>query len=384
MVRTSQSARRSRSPLVPRSHDILSEVAEPQQNTTLMTEETRASHSQTRSDETLRMWLIRLITGMTLLILVLVIGLVVGTTLGWFDRDSAEGPTIRPIPIRYDADRAMGYLVQLCELGPRPSGSAAMVKQQELVTNFFRAAGAQVTMQTFEIRHPVDGTDVPMANLIARWNPEGKERFLICAHYDTRPFPDRDPTNRQGVFIGANDGASGTAGLMELANQLHDLPKEIGVDLVLFDGEEFVFEQSRDAYFLGSTFFSKKYAAEAPDVPYKAGILLDMIGDKELTLYYEGNSLKYARGLARDVWRVADDLGVRAFTPRSRHTLEDDHLSLNEIAKIPTIDIIDFDYPRPGFGAPSYWHTEKDVPENCSGKSIAAVVWVVHEWLLQQ
>ena len=94
--------------------------------------------------------------------------------------------------------------------------------------------------------------------------------------------------------------------------------------------------------------------------------------------------MKYARNVAKSIWQTAEKLGVRAFVPRNRHTVQDDHLPLNEIAGIPTVDLIDFDYPRPGIGAPQYWHTEQDVPANCSGESMAAVVWVVHEWLKQQ
>ncbi len=321
-----------------------------------------------------------IVLGLAIVLLVAAIG------LGWFDDggEGTEAPSARPIPARYDANRAFGYLESLCDIGPRPSGSAGMRQQQELLTRFFRDAGAEVSMQTFEIRHPESGENVSLANLIASWNADQAKRYLFCAHYDTRPFPDRDAQNPKGIFVGANDGASGTAALMELANQMSDLPSDIGVDLVLFDAEEFVFEQGRDDYFLGSTFFAEKYAAAPPPQPYQAGILLDMVGDKELKIYYENNSLKYARSLARSVWDVADRLGVRAFVPRSRHTIEDDHLPLNEIAKIPTIDIIDFDYPRPGYGVTSYWHTENDIPENCSGESLVAVVWVVHEWLLSQ
>ncbi|NND96949.1 MAG: M28 family peptidase [Pirellulaceae bacterium] len=293
-------------------------------------------------------------------------------------------PTVSAIPAAYDADRAYGYLTQLCDIGPRPSGSAGMKQQQELLQTFFRDQGAEVTFQTFEIRHPEDGSNVPMANLIASWRPKAPKRFLVCAHYDTRPYPDQDPHNRRGRFIGANDGASGTAGLMELAHQMSDMPDDVGVDLVAFDGEEFVWQQGRDDYFLGSTFFAEKYVAQPPAVPYQAGILLDMIGDRELKIYYEMNSMKYAPKVAASIWQTARKLGVRAFVSRTRHKIEDDHIPLNEIARIPTVDLIDFDFPRPGIGAPSYWHTEQDVPENCSGESIAAVVWVVHQWLKNQ
>jgi glutaminyl-peptide cyclotransferase len=305
---------------------------------------------------------------------------------GVFDRGPVrtETPSIGAIPAAYDSERAFGYLQQLCDLGPRPSGSAAMARQQQMLQKFFSDRGASITLQTFDIRHPEDGSDVALANLIASWHPDRSKRYLLCAHYDTRPFPDQDRLNRRGTFIGANDGASGTAALMELANQMNDLPQDVGVDIVLFDGEEFVWQQGRDDYFLGSTFFARKYVASPPSIPYQAGILLDMIGDRELTIYYEQNSLRYAREVAKGIWRTADKLGVRAFVSRARHTIDDDHIPLNKIAGIPTVDLIDFDYPRVGMGAPSYWHTEQDIPENCSGDSLAAVVWVVHQWLKGQ
>ncbi|MDA9934760.1 M28 family peptidase [Rubripirellula sp.] len=309
--------------------------------------------------------------------------------LFWVVRETDRGPdasdpTLGAIPAEYKPDRAFGYLTALCDLGPRPSGSPQMKKQQELLKKFFETQGAGVRLQSFEIRHPETGVPVGMSNLIASWYPDRPKRFLFCAHYDTRPFPDRDADNPRGVFVGANDGASGVAALMELAHQFSVLPADVGVDIVLFDGEEFVFEQGRDDYFLGSTFFAEKYKMQPPVILYQAGVLLDMVGDRELKIYYERNSLKYARSVARGIWDTAEKLGVRAFVSRSRHNIDDDHIPLNEIARIPTVDLIDFDYPRPGFGAPKYWHTEQDIPANCSGESLAAVVWVVHQWLQQQ
>jgi len=155
--------------------------------------------------------------------------------------------------------------------------------------------------------------------------------------------------------------------------------------VVLFDAEEFVFEEGRDDYFLGSTHFAQQYRLSPPPVAYRAGVLLDMIGDRELQLLYERNSLRFARDETKSIWRTAKRLGVRAFVQRTRmQEIRDDHLPLNQIAKIPTVDLIDFDYPRPGFRAPQYWHTQQDIPENCSGNSLAAVTWVVHEWMLEQ
>ncbi len=289
--------------------------------------------------------------------------------------------SVHPIPARYDADRAFGYLVKLCDLGPRPTGSRAMKQQQELLTRHFEGLGGTVRLQEAPLRHPETGQPVPMANLIASWHTDRPKRFLLCAHYDTRPFPDRDRRNPGGRFVGANDGGSGVAALMEMAHHLDDLPDDVGVDVVMFDAEEFVFDDNRDKYFLGSVHFAQQYLVEPPAVPYQAGILLDMVADKELKLYFEKNSLRYAKQVTRSVWDVAERLGVVAFVARSRHEIRDDHLPLNQIAKIPTTDLIDFDYPRPGIGAPSYWHTEQDIPANCSGESMVAVVWVVHEWL---
>jgi hypothetical protein len=288
------------------------------------------------------------------------------------------------IPPPYDADRAFGYLNQICDIGPRPSATAAMQRQQELLTDFFEKRGGKVELQKFNVRHPETGQAVELANLIARWKPNSPKRFLLCAHYDTRPFPDRDPVNPKGRFVGANDGGSGVAALMELANHIDLLPADVGVDIVLFDGEELVYREGRDNYFLGSEHFARDYVANPPTVPYIGGILLDMVGDKELAIYYERNSWNYARELSKSVFEKAKELGVEAFIPRIRHEIRDDHLPLNQIAKIPTIDLIDFDYPRPGIGAPRYWHTTQDVPENCSGHSLATVVYVVHQWLMSQ
>lgn len=321
----------------------------------------------------------------------LVLGMAVGAGLAFYFQTANRGLdrplelTSRPIPAIYSADRAMGYLEKLCAFGPRPTGSEAFERQKQYLVEFFETNGAAVRLQTESIRHPETGEPVDMSNLIASWFPDRPTRYLLCAHYDTRPFPDRDREDPRGIFLGANDGASGTAVWMEMSHHFSALPDDIGVDVVLFDAEEFIFDESRDEFFLGSIFFAQQYRISPPEVPYEAGILLDMVGDRELQLLYERNSLRYARTLTRSIWRTAGRLGVRAFVPRTRmQEIRDDHLPLNQIAGIPTTDLIDFDYPRPGFRAPQYWHTTKDTPENCSGTSLAAVTWVVHEWLLEQ
>ena len=255
-----------------------------------------------------------------------------------------------------------------------------MKKQQRLLTTYFEKIGAVVEMQGFQARDPRDGSAVPMANLIARWHPERKTRILLCAHYDTRPYADQDPiaSNRRKPFLSANDGTSGIAILAVMGKDFDKL-KHLGVDVVLFDGEEYVFDK-RDPYFLGSTFFAQQYLKQS-DYKYRWGILLDMVGDANLQLPKELHGLKWpdSRPLVQSIWRTARKLGVREFINRPGAEIQDDHLPLHNIAKIPCCDIIDFDYPSRG--KVNYWHTIADTPDKCSALSLAKVGWVVHEWL---
>ncbi len=290
--------------------------------------------------------------------------------------------TLETIP--FNGRRAFGYLRQLCELGPRPSGSEAMLRQQAILKKHFSALGGEVDMQEFDIRDRQSGDRVAMANLIARWHTDRVQRILLCAHYDTRPFPDRDPdpAKRRAAFVGANDGASGVAVLAELAYGLAELESPFGVDIVLFDGEEYVFDDRLDQYFLGSNEFARIYRNQQRDWSYRWGILLDMVGDAELEIYQEGHSVKWrdTRPLVGSLWQTARKLGVREFIPRVRHEILDDHIALHDVGGIPCCDIIDFDYPRPGT---NYWHTTSDTPDKCSPLSLAKVGWVVQEWLKQ-
>jgi len=287
------------------------------------------------------------------------------------DSEAAAAPA-RYAEIPFDGRAAMAHLVQLCDLGPRPSGSEAMRKQQDLLVEHFTALGARVSRQSFRVRHPLDGSPVEMSNIIVEWFPETTERFLLCAHYDTRPFPDRDPQNPRGRFVGANDGASGTAVLMELGRHMQSLAGRRGVDFVLFDGEELVFSETHE-YFLGSKFFAQSYRAAPPRHRYRAGLLLDMVGDARQTFRKEPISMRYARFVVDDVWGAARRLGLMQFEDRLEREVRDDHVPLNEIARIPTADLIDFDYP--------YWHTEGDTPDKCSPESLERVGKVVYEWL---
>lgn len=285
----------------------------------------------------------------------------------------------------FDGDRSYGYLKTLCDLGNRKSGSPGMEQQQQLLEKHFQALGAQVSFQEFEDRDPLDGKRVPMANMIVEWHPSAKRRLLLCAHYDTRPYPDREPNprDRGGVFVGANDGASGVALLMELGHHMASLPETYGIDFVFFDGEELVyFDGRRDigTYFLGSIHFAQQYVKQPPEHEYVGGVLFDMVADKRLTLYQERYSVSFAkaRPLVQEIWGTAQKLGVKEFIPRVKFEVRDDHLPLNQIGRIPVCDVIDFEYPNSRHG---YWHRLADNPDNCSAESLGKVGAVVVEWL---
>ena len=290
---------------------------------------------------------------------------------------------LEQLPI--DGRLCMEMLNEVVGIGPRFSGSGGMLKQQQMLDKYFSDLGGEVEYQRFKARNPISqqGVEtVDMANMIIRWHPKRTRRILLCAHYDTRPFPDNDPDpgKRRGIFVGANDGGSGVAVLCALADKMEEFDSEYGVDMVLFDGEELVYDSSRDPFFLGSTHFAREYAAKLPRQKYVAGILLDMVADADLQIYQEVNSRRMAPRVVQQVWSTAKRIGVTELRPSARHEVRDDHLPLNEIAKIPTIDLIDFDYPSPQ-KRETYWHTTEDTADKCSAISMAHVGWVVWEWL---
>ena len=289
-----------------------------------------------------------------------------------------EEAALKKIP--FDGKASYKTLHDVCDLGPRITGSEAMISQQKMLIKHFESLGAKIEKQEFQVLHPQTGERASVMNLIVQWNPDKKKRLILCCHYDTRPYPDKDSVDPRGRFIGANDGASGVALFHELGKQMPKLKCEYGVDFVFFDAEEFVFDRRRDPLFVGSTYFSNQYIKSPPEYKYVSGVLIDMIGDRNLNIFYEKNSMQYAPVLTRGIWNTAKKLGVREFIPRQRHRVRDDHLPLNRIAKIPTTDLIDFDYPSPN-SRRSYWHTREDTPDKCSALSLAKVGWVLHRWL---
>src|SRR5262249_2312465 len=205
---------------------------------------------------------------------------------------------------------AMGYLKDICDLGPRQCGSRGMKRQQELLRKHFEALGGTVAEQNFTGRQRSTGREVGMANLIVAWHPERLRRVILCSHYDTRPIADQeeDPRRWHEPFISANDGGSGVALLMELAHHLPNLKTAVGVDFVFFDGEEYIFERDGDKYFFGSEHFARDYRQQRPKYRYTAAVLLDMIGGKNARFPVEPNSWVRAGWLAQELWGIASEL----------------------------------------------------------------------------
>ncbi|WP_435009163.1 M28 family peptidase [Tundrisphaera lichenicola] len=293
-------------------------------------------------------------------------------------RTTMAQATSKATPAPIDGDRAYGYLKAICKVGPHPAGSAANARVRAMVAEHFKKLGGQVREQPVSGNDPISNNPVVMANLIGSWFPERTDRVVLGAHYDTRPFPDEDPDpiKRKQPFLGANDPGSGIALLMEIAHHLADSNTPWGVDLVLFDGEELVYgggQDQRGEYFFGSKAFAKAYAERAKNAPrYVAGIVFDMVGGKDLKIEKEQYSIEFANRLVNDVWGVARSLKIPQFRDRVGMAVYDDHLPLNN-GGIPSIDIIHFPY--------RHWHTASDIPENCSGESLAQVGKVVTAWL---
>lgn len=271
----------------------------------------------------------------------------------------------------FPGDLAHQLLVEQVEFGPRIPGQPGHARQLAWMKEWLAARADTLIEQPFSYTTS-GGEKLSLTNLFARFNPQAPGRVLLVAHWDTRPLADRaaTPEARTQPVPGANDGASGTAVLMALAELFHQQAPPIGVDLLFVDGEDYGPETVD--MFLGA----RHFAANPPEgYPPLYAILLDMVGDADLRLPVEGYSQEHAPEVVARVWDLARDMGYAGiFVERPGGYVSDDHVSLNE-AGIRTIDIIDFDYGPNN----SYWHTPQDVPAHTSARSLDAVGEVVAE-----
>ncbi len=274
---------------------------------------------------------------------------------------------------QFDGERAYQSLVKLVDFGPRAPGSTGHENALRYLLDELSIVADRVQRQDFLVpfnhspfNHLTDS--LKLTNIIASFDIENGNRILLCSHWDTRPWADQDPNpdNQKKPILGANDGASGVACLLELARIIKNQEPRYGVDIVLFDGEDLGKSEWREevlysGYLLGSAHFAKSTIRGTGYRP-QFGILIDMVGDRDLEIYIEGNSNQFAPEWVRRVFEKAK--GIPQFHPEIRHFVTDDHIPLNE-AGIPTLLLIDFDYP--------YWHTLEDTPDKCSPESLQAV-----------
>jgi hypothetical protein len=258
----------------------------------------------------------------------------------------------------FDSERAYRDLVRQCEFGPRVPGTQSHAECALWLARTLYESAGEVSIQAFLTT--ADERPLHLTNVIATFNPRGAGHLLLCAHWDTRPQADRDPdpANRAEPVPGANDGASGVAVLLEIGRALKAQPPKQRVTIALFDGEDY--GPTTDRMFLGSRFFADSFAGP----PVSWGVLLDMVGDRELRIPIEGASHQSAPKIVDRVWNAAARVGAAAFVREAGKPVMDDHVFLLRKG-IPCIDVIDFDYP--------YWHTTADTPDKCSADSLGQV-----------
>jgi hypothetical protein len=302
-------------------------------------------------------------------------------------------PSPQPL-VPFNGAQAMDYLRQICDLGPRVSGTTAHAKMVDLLEKHFTEQGFEVNRQKFDYQQVSQKGKTTFVNLMARWNPSKQERLLICTHYDTRPIAHEEPrVNWNKPMLGANDSGSGPAWMMEMARHMKQLAPDLGVDFVCFDGEEFVFTlrdevANPDIYFIGSFHFAQDYARRRKDgqaPAYREGILLDMIAGKNPQFFMEGYSVARAQPLVERIWQIARDQRCRAFVPQRGKQVEDDHLQLLNVG-VPCIDIIPVHSERlpdgPGrFLSYPHWHRITDTVANCAPEGMEQVAKVLAVWM---
>ena len=303
----------------------------------------------------------------------------------------------QPVGPAFNADSAYSFCQQQCDFGPRTMNSKAHDDCEQWIVSKFRQYGMEVITQRVVLKG-YDGTALKSTNIIASYKPDLTDRVLLCAHWDSRPWADNDPdeANWHKPVMAANDGASGVAVMLEIARLLSSVSAEnkdttvvadstlstlnpqLGVDFICFDAEDYGFPQWETTDDPGNTWAlgSQHWAANLHKDGYTArfGILFDMVGGQGAQFYQEMMSKRYARHIVDKVWKAASVVGYGSFFPMKEGIgITDDHIPVNTVAKIPTIDIIPY-YPaceQSSFGPT--WHTVNDDVDHIDRSTLQAV-----------
>jgi len=246
----------------------------------------------------------------------------------------------------FNSDSAYLFIEQQIEFGPRVPNTPAHQACKKYLKKKLLQAGAMVFMQHFKAQS-FHGTSLKLTNIIASFQPTCKDRILLAAHWDTRPFADKDTLAMYQPFSGANDGASGVGVLLEIARLIGETPHlSIGIDIIFFDGEDYGAPMNdprshQNHWCLGAQWWSNHKHVKNYKPCY--GILLDMVGGKEATFYQEGFSLQYAPKVMAEIWNTAIEIGYPHFfiaKPSGQYII-DDHYFVNTLGNIPMVNIID-------------------------------------------
>ena len=266
----------------------------------------------------------------------------------------------------FNADSAYRYVATQVAFGPRIPNTPAHAKAGEYLVDVLKGYGAELSIQEFQVDH-FSGR-LNLKNIIGTFNPDKRKRILLGAHWDTRPFSDKDPESPDTPFPGANDGASGVGVLLEIARVISTNAPDVGVDIIFFDGEDWgepegeqgthpLPEGLQEWWCLGSQHWAKNKHKTNYSAYY--GILLDMVGAQNAQFHREGYSMEFAPSIVEKVWNHAQRLGYsHVFVRKTQQGITDDHLFVNTIARIPMINIIHFEPGGDFFG--EFHHTQKD------------------------
>jgi len=240
----------------------------------------------------------------------------------------------------FNADSAYHFVERQVLMGPRVPNSTSHQQTAELLASTLEGYKAKVTVQRFEAVSQ-QGTKLQLSNIIGSYNLNQKKRILLGAHWDTRYQAEKDSIQKDQPIDGANDGASGVGVLLEIARVIADSLPSVGVDIIFFDGEDQGNEGA--GWCLGSEYWANN--RHHPNYSAYYGILLDMVGAQDASFYRDYISNRYAPSVIKKVWDRAHRLnhGRYFLYEDSKGAITDDHVAVNEIAKIPMIDIIDYD-----------------------------------------
>ncbi len=309
----------------------------------------------------------------------LAIGLVMMSCGNLRKQTASESATLQPVGPAFCADSAYQYCQAQCDFGPRTMNSKAHDDCEQWIIAKFKSFGMTVLPQKAVLKG-YDGTPLHSTNIIASYRPELKDRVLLCAHWDSRPWADNDPdeANWKTPVMAANDGASGVAVMLEVARLLANDTLKLGVDFICFDAEDWGVPQWSEATFdgdswaLGAQYWSTHLHQEGYQARF--GILLDMVGGQGAQFYKEQMSVQYASSIVDKVWHAAQVVGFGSMFPgQVGGGVTDDHIPVNTKAKIPTIDIIPY-YPhceQSSFGPT--WHTVNDDMAHIEKSTLQAV-----------